>query len=65
MTFGEAIEQLQNDDCVRLPQWTTDVFLNLQVPDKHSKMTAPYIYVESRFGRVPWNPTQIEILSDD
>ena len=26
-------------------------------------MTAPYLYVESRFGRVPWKETMIELFS--
>ena len=28
-------------------------------------MTAPYLYVESRFGRVPWKETMIELFSED
>lgn len=60
------LTNLQNGDvtAIRLPQWSEDVKIKLQVPDKHSKMTAAYLYVESRFGRVPWIPTQIELLSD-
>jgi len=27
-------------------------------------MTAPYLYVESRFGMVPWKETMIELFSD-
>ena len=33
------------------------------MPDENSKMTAPYLYVESRFGRVPWKETMIEMFS--
>ncbi len=65
MNFGKALQLLQQGDCVRLNSWKEDVFLELQIPDTYSKMTAPYIYVESRYGRVPWNPTQIELLSDE
>lgn len=28
------------------------------------QMTAPYLYVESRFGRVPWKETMIELFSE-
>jgi hypothetical protein len=28
-------------------------------------MTAPYLYVESRFGRVPWKETFIELFSEE
>ena len=50
---------------MRLPKWSEDVIIRVQNPDEHSKMTAPYLYVESRFGRVPWIPTQIEMFSDE
>ncbi|EOQ01307.1 hypothetical protein IKC_06264 [Bacillus cereus VD184] len=28
-------------------------------------MTAPYLYVESRFGRVPWKETNIELFAEN
>jgi hypothetical protein len=28
-------------------------------------MTAPFLYAESRFGRVPWKETMIELFSED
>ncbi len=64
LTFGEALSKLKSGGKVCLPYWNEDVFLSLQKPDKHSKMTHPYIYVTSRFGLVPWVATQIEILSE-
>jgi len=65
MTFGEALEQIKNGKGMRLPKWKDDVVIRSQFPDKHSKMTAPYLYVESRFGRVPWKETYIELFSND
>lgn len=65
LTFGLAIEAAKKGYGFRLPQWSPEVNIRLQVPDEHSKMTAPYLYVTSRFGCVPWNPTQIEILAED
>ena len=64
-TFGTALEFLKDGESARLPNWSEDVKITLQTPDEHSKMTAPYIYVTSRFGKVPWNPTQIELLSNE
>ena len=65
--FGYALEFLkENEDNfgMRLPQWNEDVVIKLQRPDEHSKMTAPYLYVESRYGRVPWRETVIEMFSN-
>jgi hypothetical protein len=28
-------------------------------------MTAPYLYVQSRFGKVPWRETMIELFSEE
>jgi hypothetical protein len=50
---------------MRLPTWKEDVIIKAQYPDEHSKMTAPYLYAESRFGRVPWKETNIELFSEE
>ena len=63
LSFGDAIVYLKLGGKVKLPYWAEDVFITIQTPTELSKMTAPYLYVTSRFGLVPWNPTQIEILS--
>lgn len=64
LTFGLMLEALKKGMRTRLPYWSEDVFLSMQKPDEHSKMTHPYIYVTSRFGVVPWVATQVEILSE-
>lgn len=68
VSFAEAIMQLQaeGDDKAyfRCDKWSEDVKVKIQWPDKNSKMTAPYLYVESRYGKVPWVPTQIEMLTE-
>lgn len=66
ISFGYAFELLKNNPNtrgMRLPHWKEDVIIRIQTPDKHSKMTAPYLYVESRFGRVPWKETMIEMFA--
>ena len=63
--FGWAFKQVKNGKGVRLPQWQPDVVIRAQYPDEHSKMTAPYLYVESRFGRVPWKETMIELFAEN
>lgn len=74
MDFGTAFSAIKdatltpientNKKGMRLPAWSEDVIIRVQKPDEHSKMTAPYLYVESRFGRVPWKETMIELFSD-
>lgn len=74
MNFGEAFNTIKvatlTDDAtahkgMRLPGWSPDVIIRVQKPDENSKMTAPYLYVESRFGNVPWKETMIELFTSD
>lgn len=67
MNFGYAFEMLKenkNNLGMRLQNWSEDVVIKIQYPDEYSKMTAPYLYVISRFGRVPWKETVIEMFSN-
>jgi hypothetical protein len=64
MNFGEALEEVKKGNAMRLPSWNNDVIILAQFPDKNSKMTAPYLYVESRFGKVPWKETMVELFSE-
>ncbi|EOI00683.1 hypothetical protein UAY_01786 [Enterococcus moraviensis ATCC BAA-383] len=65
MNFGRAFEKVKEGKGMRLPKWSSDVVIRAQFPDKHSKMTAPYLFVESRYGCVPWKETNIELFSND
>lgn len=68
LSFGRVLDSVQdNPDTrgMRLPSWKEDVIIRCQMPDENSKMTAPYLYVESRFGRVPWKETMIEMFSNE
>ena len=61
--FEEALKAMKLGKGARLKEWADDVYISIQRPDANSKMTAPYMYVTSRYGKVPWIPTQIEVLS--
>lgn len=75
--FGGALVALKAGKKVALPHWGSDVFISLSfAPIKHSsideegnskyiEMTHNYLYVTSRFGLVPWNPTQPELLAEN
>lgn len=65
MEYGYALEEVKKGKGMRLPQWNDDVVIRAQYPDEYSKMTAPYLYVESRFGRVPWKETVIEQFNNN
>ena len=62
MNFGDAFEAAKTGKGMRLPNWSPEVVIKVQVPDLNSKMTAPYLYVTSRFGNVPWIATMIELF---
>ena len=67
MTFGEAVEALKVGETVTRTGWNgKGMYLALQVPDEHSKMSLPYIYMRTAQGDlVPWLASQTDILSDD
>ena len=67
MTFGEAIEMLRDSKAVRRTGWNgKGMSLFLQVPDKGSKMTLPYIYMSTVQGdAVPWLASQTDMLAFD
>jgi len=67
MDFGEAIYELKHKKKVCRKGWNGhNMYLELQVPDKNSKMSLPYIYMYTAQGdTVPWLASQTDILSDD
>lgn len=67
MYFSEAfsaVRDIGKHVGMRLPHWKEDVIIKAQFPDENSKMTHPYLYVESRNGRVPWKMTEVELWTD-
>ena len=67
MDFGEALDALRDDCTVARDGWNgNDLWLRLQVPDDHSKMTRPYIYMCDAQGElVPWLASQTDLLAED
>lgn len=65
--FGWALMQLRGGFGVKREGWSgKGMWLKLQVPDKNSKMTLPYIYMSTTWGDlVPWLPSQTDVLADD
>lgn len=76
MNFGAAIEQLKLGNKVKRSGWNgKGIFIELQVPDENSKMTHPYIFIDTTGlqgtnpyapkDRVPWLASQTDMLSED
>jgi hypothetical protein len=65
--FGLALEVLKAGGVVTREGWNgKGQFLTLQIPDEHSKMTLPYIFITTVQGdRVPWLASQTDLLADD
>jgi hypothetical protein len=65
--FGSAIKALKAGFKVCRRGWNgRGMWLALQVPDEHSKMTAPYIYMSTADGKlVPWLASQTDVLAED
>ncbi len=76
MNFGKAIESLKEGKKVARKGWNgKGIFIELQVPDEHSKMTHPYIYIDTTGLKtnnpnapkslVPWLASQTDMLAED
>lgn len=73
--FDQALRYLKDhrDEVVtiRLPHWKQDVGIMLrkaqdnQATREAGQPTHDYLTAASQYGYIPWNPTQIELLSED
>ena len=66
-TIGWAVKQMQDGQKVARMGWNgKNMYLALQVPDAHSKMTLPYVYMYTAQGDlVPWLCSQTDLLATD
>ena len=76
MDFGKALIELKDGQKVARDGWNgSGIFIELQTPDEHSKMTSPYIFIDTTGlqtdndaapkSRVPWLASQTDMLSGD
>lgn len=76
MTFGLAVEALRLGKKVARRGWNgKGIFIELQIPDEHSKMSSPYIFIDTTGlqtdnpdaprSRVPWLASQTDVLAED
>ena len=68
MDFGDVVKKMK-DRGGRFARagWNgKNQWIELQVPDKYSKMTLPYIFMKNVQGDlVPWLASQTDMLADD
>ena len=67
MDFGYAQRALRSGARLTRRGWNgPGQFVELQVPDEHSKMSLPYIFITTVQGdRVPWLASQTDLLAED
>lgn len=67
ISFGAAIAALKNGMIAYRNGWNgKNMFIKLQVPDEHCKMSQPYIYMYTADKhRVPWLASQSDMLAED
>lgn len=71
--FGTALNALKNGGRVTRQGWNgKGMWLEMQRPDTHSKMTLPYLYLNypetpqyPTGARVPWLASQTDLLMED
>jgi len=74
--FGWALNALRRGEKVCRRGWNgKGIFIELQVPDENSKMTSPYIFIDTTGlqtenqsapkSRVPWLASQTDMLAED
>lgn len=74
--FGAVLSHLKAGGRAARSGWNgKGIFIELQVPDANSKMTSPYIFIDTTGlqsdnpdapkSRVPWLASQTDLLADD
>lgn len=66
-TFSDILEMIKSGHKASRKGWNgKDMWIQLQVPDSHSKMRRPYIYMSPIDGElVPWVASQTDLLAED
>ncbi len=74
--FGQAIEELKAGRKCHRAGWNgKGIFIELQKPDENSKMSSPYIFIDTTGlqtenedapkSLVPWLASQTDMLAED
>ena len=65
--FSRVIPHLKLGGAAKRQGWNgQNQHINLQVPDAHSKMGLPYIYISTEQKQLcPWTASQTDLLAED
>ena len=66
-SFSVALDELKYGERVHRHGWNgKGMWLEIQRPDEHSKMTLPYIFMSTAQGDlIPWLASQTDLLAED
>ena len=66
-TIGYAVDRMGAGERVARAGWNgKNMWVALQVPDNHSKMSLPYVYMKTADHQmVPWLCSQTDLLAND
>lgn len=72
-SFSAALDAVKQGKAIRRSGWNgSGLMVKAQMPDEHSKMTLPYLYIEypdnaktTPGARCPWLASQTDIMADD
>lgn len=67
MNFSEALNAVKEGRAIQREGWNgKGMYVRLQMPDTNSKMSLPYLYMNTADDRmVPWIASQTDILAGD
>jgi hypothetical protein len=67
LSIGSAVAALKDGQRVARAGWNgSGQSLTLQRPGQHSKMSLPYVYLDTTDGNlVPWTASQTDLLAED
>ncbi len=67
MDFSEALKYLKSGHRISRTGWNgKNMYIGLQIPDEHSKMSLPYLYMKTVDDNlVPWLASQTDLLATD
>lgn len=65
MKFYKALESIESGhfQYMRMKRWSPEVVIFIHTPT--DEVSHQFLCVRSRFGTVPWIPTQVEMFSSD